>query len=52
MEQLGKRYDVNIYDGAGHGFLKGQDRMEGANMAASEQAWPKTIEFFRDFLGG
>ena len=39
------------YDaGAGHGFLKGQTRMEGDNMAASEQAWPKTIAFFRELL--
>jgi carboxymethylenebutenolidase len=52
MERPGKRYDVNIYDGAGHGFLKGQTRMEGANMAASEQAWPKTIAFFRELLDG
>ena len=52
MEHLGKRYDVNIYDGAGHGFLKGQGGMDGANMAASEGAWPRTIEFFRELLEG
>jgi carboxymethylenebutenolidase len=51
MERLAKRYDVNIYDGAGHGFLKRQDGMDGANMAASEGAWPRTIEFFRELLG-
>jgi carboxymethylenebutenolidase len=51
MERLAKRYDVNIYEGAGHGFLKRQDGMEGANMAASEGAWPRTIEFFRELLG-
>ena len=51
MQRLNKRYDVNIYDGAGHGFLKGQTGMDGANMAASEQAWPKTIAFFRELLG-
>ena len=51
MERLGKRFDVNVYDGAGHGFLKGQGGMDGANMAASEQAWPRTIEFFRELLG-
>jgi carboxymethylenebutenolidase len=52
MERPGKRYAVNIYDGVGHGFLKGQTRMEGDNMAASEQAWPKTIAFFRELLDG
>ncbi len=51
MERLAKRYDVNIYDDAGHGFLKRQDGMDGANMAASEGAWPRTIEFFRELLG-
>jgi len=52
MERLGKRYDVHIYQGAGHGFLKGQGGMDGANLAASELAWPHTIEFFRETLGG
>ncbi len=51
MERLGKRYDVNIYDGAGHGFLKGQGGMDGANLTASEGAWPRTVDFFRELLG-
>ena len=51
LERLGKRYEVNIYEGAGHGFLGRQSGQEGANQAASEGAWPATISFFRELLG-
>ena len=50
LERLGKRYEVNIYDGAGHGFLGRQSGQDGANQAASEGAWPATISFFRELL--
>ena len=50
LQRLGKRYDVNIYDGAGHGFLGRQSGQDGANRAASEGAWPATISFFRELL--
>ena len=50
LDRLGKRYDVNIYDGAGHGFLGRQSGQDGANRAASEGAWPATISFFRELL--
>ena len=50
MERLGRRYEPNIYEGAGHGFLRAQDDRDGANMKASEQAWPTTIAFFKDQL--
>jgi carboxymethylenebutenolidase len=52
LAELGKTYEVEIYDGAGHGFLRAQDDREGANMRASEQAWDRTIGFFREHLGG
>lgn len=52
MTALGKTYDVNIFDGAGHGFLRQQSGQEGANMEATRRAWPLTIAFFRDHLGG
>lgn len=51
MERLGKFYEPNLYDGAGHGFLRQQTGREGANMAASQAAWPRTIAFFRETLG-
>ncbi len=50
LERLGKRYDVNIYDGAGHGFLGRQSGQDGANQTASNQAWPATVSFFRELL--
>ncbi|MCH6569234.1 MAG: dienelactone hydrolase family protein [Acidobacteria bacterium] len=51
MKRLGKSYQPEIYDGAGHGFLRAQEARDGANMRASEQAWPETIGFLRKELG-
>jgi len=39
-----------VFEGAGHGFLRQQDGKDGANMKATEQAWPLTITFFREHL--
>jgi carboxymethylenebutenolidase len=50
MTRLGKSYEVNILEGAGHGFLRQQSGQEGANMTASKTAWPKTIAFFKTHL--
>jgi carboxymethylenebutenolidase len=49
MKKLGKSYEYHIFEGAGHGFLSGQEGSP-ANLAASQQAWPKTIAFFREKL--
>ena len=35
MESLGKAYDVEIYEGAGHGFLRQQSGRDGANRDAA-----------------
>ena len=51
MAAGGKSYEPIIYDGAGHGFLRAQLGQDGANMRATEQAWPRTVEFFREHLG-
>jgi carboxymethylenebutenolidase len=51
MERLGRFYEPNIYEGAGHGFLRQQTGREGANMAATRAAWPRTVAFFREHLG-
>jgi carboxymethylenebutenolidase len=50
MKRLGKSYEFHIYDGAGHGFLRGQEGNE-ANAAAAKAAWPRTIAFLREKLG-
>lgn len=47
MKKLSKLYDPNIYAGAGHGFLRAQEGKDGANLKATQQAWPKTIAFLR-----
>ncbi|MQA91718.1 MAG: dienelactone hydrolase family protein [Gemmatimonas sp.] len=51
MDGLGKEYQSEIYPGAGHGFLRAQDGQDGANLTASEEAWPRTVEWFRTHLG-
>lgn len=50
MKRLGKKYDVHFFEGAGHGFLRGQEGRD-ANRAAAERAWPLTLSFFRQHLG-
>jgi carboxymethylenebutenolidase len=52
MKKLGKTYEPHIYEGAGHGFLRGQSQREGSNLKATAQAWPRTIAFLRQHLGG
>jgi carboxymethylenebutenolidase len=51
MDRLGKTFEVEIYAGAGHGFLRNQPGQEGANMRATQAAWPRTVAFFQQFLG-
>lgn len=51
MRRLGKTYEVHFFEGAGHGFLRQQDGRNGANLAASDKAWPLTLAFFRQHLG-
>ena len=50
MKMLGKSYEYHIFDGAGHGFLRGQENSE-ANAKAAQEAWPKTVAFLKAKLG-
>ncbi|HWE42824.1 MAG TPA: dienelactone hydrolase family protein [Gemmatimonadaceae bacterium] len=50
MRALGKEFTHYSFAGAGHGFLRGQDQKNGANLAAAREAWPMTIRFFRTNL--
>lgn len=52
MRALRKTYTHNIYDGAGHGFLRQQDGQNGANLTAAQQAWPATVQWFHRYLAG
>lgn len=51
MKALGKSYEHHIFDGAGHGFLRAQEGQEGANLRATQAAWPRTIAFLKARLG-
>jgi carboxymethylenebutenolidase len=50
MKKLGKSFETHTYDGAGHGFLRDQEGRDGANLKASQDAWPRTIAFLRERL--
>ena len=50
MAKLGKVFEPHIYPGAGHGFLRAQSGQEGANLKATEQAWPTMLAFFKKHL--
>ena len=49
MKALGKTYEPHIFDGAAHGFLRAQTGNDGANMKATEQAWPMTIAWLKKY---
>ena len=50
MSRMNKTFTPNIFEGAGHGFSRNQTGQGGANMSATEEAWPLTIDFFRRHL--
>jgi carboxymethylenebutenolidase len=52
LSAMGKTYVHHIYEGAGHGFLRQQSGANGANMTATQQAWPATIAWFKRYLEG
>jgi dienelactone hydrolase len=49
MKELGKTYEVHIFDGAAHGFLRAQSGNNGANMKATHEAWPLTVGWIRKY---
>jgi carboxymethylenebutenolidase len=59
MRALGKDYVGRNYEGAIHGFMRAQDdpreprdsAEEQANLAAAQDAWPRTVAFLRKQLG-
>jgi carboxymethylenebutenolidase len=52
MKSLGKSYEAQVYDGAGHAFLRQQQGMSGANLKAAQDAWPRSIAFLKAALEG
>jgi len=59
MKAMGKSYTGINYEGAVHGFLRAQDDPktqrdeveEQANLAATKDAWPRTVKFLKKQLG-
>ena len=49
LKKAGATYDPHVFDGAGHGFLRQQTGQDGANMRATEKAWPMTLAFLRQY---
>lgn len=50
MKRLGKSFEQEIFEGAGHGFLRAQEDRQGLNLKAARSAWPKTVAFLRRHL--
>jgi carboxymethylenebutenolidase len=50
MKRLGKSYETHFYEGAGHGCLRQLEGRDGANLAAAQKAWPRTVAFWRERL--
>ena len=50
LRKLDRFYEPHLFEGAGHGFLRAQTLRGGANYRATQQAWPRTIEFLRQYL--
>jgi carboxymethylenebutenolidase len=51
MRALKKVYEPHIFDGAAHGFLRAQTGNMGANMKASQEAWPMTVAWIKKYAG-
>ena len=52
MLKLNKTYEFHTFEGAGHGFTSRQDGAAGANLRATQQAWPLALSFLRRHLDG
>ena len=49
LKELGKTVEMHIYPGTDHAFFNDQ-RPEVYNVAAANDAWRRTLEFFRQHL--
>jgi carboxymethylenebutenolidase len=50
LAKAGKKADLKVYPGAGHGFFN-DTRAEAYNAEAAADAWQRTKKFFRERLG-
>jgi carboxymethylenebutenolidase len=49
MKELGKTYEPHVFEGAAHGFLRAQTGNDGANMKATQEAWPLTVNWIKKY---
>lgn len=47
MLKADKTYEFHTFEGAGHGFTSRQDGANGANLSATQHAWPLVLTFLR-----
>jgi carboxymethylenebutenolidase len=50
MKKLGKSYEVQTFEGAGHGFMFAQAGAGGANLKAAQDSWPIVLNFLKGKL--
>jgi carboxymethylenebutenolidase len=50
VKSLGKTYEYEMFDGAGHGFLRDQSGRDGANLRATQKAWPRMLAFLKKYF--
>ena len=50
LRATGQTHEFSTFGGAGHGFLRQQSGGGGANLTASQQAWPRTVAWFKRYL--
>jgi carboxymethylenebutenolidase len=50
MMKHGKTYELHTFEGAGHGFTSQQAQRDGANLSATQHAWPLVLTFLRRHL--
>ncbi|MBE2215619.1 MAG: dienelactone hydrolase family protein [Opitutaceae bacterium] len=50
MIKLKKAYEFHTFEGSGHGFTSRQDGAGGANLSATQHAWPLALTFLRRHL--
>jgi carboxymethylenebutenolidase len=49
LEEAGVESEIQVYEGAGHAFFN--DTAPSYNADAAADAWPRTLEWFREHLG-
>ena len=50
VKTLGKTFEYEMFEGAGHGFLRDQSGRDGANLRAAQKAWPRMLAFLKKYF--